>query len=142
MIHCCCERQTDFGPNPYVTNVTRKAMQNTNFRTALWTGCYAQMTLMCIPVGTDIGPEIHEDTDQIIRIEEGFALVKMGEGECKPDVQVRVCRGDTIFVPAGIRHNIINMGRMPLKASSIYAPTHHPAGTVQRTKKEAEDAQY
>ena len=142
MNQCCFEKRTEFGPNPFVTNVTRKAMQNTNFRTALWTGCYGQMTLMCIPVGEDIGPEVHEDTDQIIRIEEGFALVKMGECECTLEIQVRVCKGETIFVPAGTWHNIINMGRMPLKVSSIYAPSHHPAGTVQRTKKEAEDAQY
>ena len=141
MNHCCYERQTDLGPEPYVTNVTKKAMQNTNYRTALWTGCHAQMILMCIPVGSDIGPEVHEDTDQIIRIEEGIALVEMGTCGCKPDLRVRVCKEDTIFVPAGTRHNVINMGRTPLKVSSIYAPPHHPAGTVQCTQKDSEDVQ-
>lgn len=138
----CFDRQTEFGPNPFATNVTKRAMRNTSFRTALWTGCHMQMTLMCIPVGADIGLEIHEDTDQIIRIEEGMALVEMGKCECKSDLQVRVCKGETIFVPAGTWHNIINVGRIPLKVSSIYAPPHHPAGTVQCTKKDAEDAQY
>lgn len=54
--------QTDHGPNPYVTNIAKEVMQNTNFRTTVWTGCYAQMTLMCIPKCSDIGLEIHENT--------------------------------------------------------------------------------
>lgn len=51
---------------------------NQNFRTTLWTGCHMQLTLMCIPVGGDIGLEIHRDVDQFIRIENGCAKVYMG----------------------------------------------------------------
>ena len=50
--------------------------------------------------------------------------------------------GDTIFVPAGIWHNVINIGRTPLKLSAIYAPPHHPAGTVHCTKEDSEKAKY
>lgn len=53
------------------------------------------MTLMCIPVCSDIGLEIHKDTDQIIRIEQGMALVKMGVCEKNLDFQKKVCTGDT-----------------------------------------------
>ena len=56
--------------NQYVMNADRMSMQNADFRNTIWTGCYSQMTLMCIPVCSDIGLEIHEDTDQIIRIEQ------------------------------------------------------------------------
>ena len=94
---------------PYVTNVCRKAVQNTNYRTEIWTGCYAQMTLMCIPVYSDIGLEIHEDTDQLIRIEQGMGLVKMGECKDRLDFQKEVCNGDTIFVPAGTWHTLFMM---------------------------------
>lgn len=98
--------------------------KKTNFRTAIWTGHYAQMTLMCIPVCSDIGLEIHPDTDQIIRIEQGMALVKMGHHKNELNFQFEVCDSDIIFVPAGTWHNVVNVGRMPLKVSSVYAPSH------------------
>ncbi len=138
----CLKIQTDFGPNPYVTNVAQKAIQNTTYRTALWTGCYAQMTLMSIPVCSDIGLEMHKDTDQFIRIEQGIAQVKMGQCENRLDFHIKACVGDTIFVPAGTWHNVINVGRIPLKVSSIYAPPHHPTGTVQYTKEDLEKTYY
>lgn len=127
---------------PYIENVFQKAVQNTNYRTEIWTGNFVQMTLMCIPVGSDIGLEIHEDTEQLIRIEQGMALVKMGECEKYLDFQKKVCKGYTIFVPAGTWHNVINIGRMPLKVSVVYAPPHHPSGTVHRTKEDAENTHY
>ena len=73
------EMQNDMGTCPFVTNVAKSAVNNSYYRTALWTGCYSQMTLMCIPVYSDIGLEVHNETEQFIRIEQGFALVKMGE---------------------------------------------------------------
>ena len=127
---------------PCAANVFRMAVQNTNYRTEIWTGCCAQMTLMCIPVCSDIGLEIHEDTDQLIRIEQGMALVKMGDCKDRLDFQKEVCEEDIIFVPAGTWHNVVNIGRMPLKVSSVYAPPHHPAGTVHHTREDAEKAHY
>ena len=134
--HCGCSR--DHGPMPYTADVTRAAIENTNFRTAFWTGKHAQMTLMSIPVCSDIGMEIHKDTDQIIRIEQGNARVVMGKNCNRPDLEQQLHCGDTVFVLAGTWHNIINVGRTPLKVSSIYAPPHHKAGTVHRTKEDAE----
>lgn len=136
----CFDRQKQQKAEPSVENVLQRAVRNTNYRTEIWTGCYAQMTLMCIPVCSDIGLEIHEDTDQIIRIEQGMGLVKMGDCKDHLDFQKEVCKGDTIFVPAGTWHNVINIGRIPLKVSSVYAPPHHPVGTIHRTRKEAENA--
>ena len=46
-----------------------------------------------------------------------------------------------IFVPSGFWHNIINIGDEPLKMYSIYAPSHHPAGTIHTTKEEADAAE-
>ena len=87
---------------------------------------------------SDIGLEVHEDTDQVIRIEEGLAMAVMGHCRNEMCFQRNLCIGDTVFVPAGTWHNIINIGKMPLKVSTVYAPPHHPAGTIHRTKADAE----
>ena len=73
-----------------------------------------------------------------MRIEAGFGVLKMGECREEMDFVRRIGAGDGIFVPAGTWHNIINTGRCPLKIYSIYAPPHHPHGTVQRTKEIAD----
>ncbi|MGI6030000.1 MAG: cupin domain-containing protein [Eubacteriales bacterium] len=128
----------DCGPEPFIANIDHLAKMNLNYRTALWTGEHLQVTLMCIPVGGDIGVEMHEYLDQFIRIEDGCALVEMGK--CKDDLacKQRVNSNFALFVPACTWHNIINVGRTPLKLYSVYAPPEHPFGTVHRTKKEAE----
>ena len=65
---CGCDvGDTDHGSKPFVTNISREAQKNQNFRTAFWTGCHLQMTLMCIPACGEIGVEVHPDTDQLIR---------------------------------------------------------------------------
>lgn len=138
----CGNGKTDHGPKPFVTNITREARQNQNFRTALWTGRHLQMTLMCIPVSCDIGVENHPETDQLIRVEEGQALVRMGNGKERLDVQHRLRTGDAVFVPCGTWHNVMNTGSCPLKLSSIYAPPNHPRGTVHPTKADAEHEEY
>jgi mannose-6-phosphate isomerase-like protein (cupin superfamily) len=129
----CDMRGMDYGPNPYVVDVEQVAVENQNFREAIWTGTYLQMTLMSIPVCGEIGLENHPDTDQFIRIEHGSAIVNMGECKDRLNMQKSMCCGDAVFIPAGTWHNIINTGGSPLKVSSIYAPPHHPRGTVQRS---------
>ena len=93
-------KQTDGMPKQYIVDVSQKAMENRNFCTTIWIGSYVQMTLMCIPVCSDVGLEVHISTDQIIRIEQGNAIVKMGDCKNHLDFQEKVCVGDTIFVPA------------------------------------------
>ena len=129
---------TDHGPAPFAANVTCAAGQNQNFRTAFWTGCHLQMTLMSIPICREIGLEMHPDTDQFIRVECGQAIVCGGTCKEKMDFQYCLNTGDGIFVPAGTWHNVFNTGNCPLKLSSIYAPPHHPKETVHCTKADAD----
>lgn len=134
--------QTDYGPEPFVTNIHNAAIQNKNFRTALWTGNYLQLTLMSIPVGGDIGLEMHPHLDQFLRIETGRGLVKMGGSKDTLNYQRTICDGYAIFIPAGTWHNLINTGNRPIKLYSIYAPPQHPHGTIHETKAIAEAAEH
>lgn len=128
----------DYGPKPFVVDIDGATLQNTNYRTALWTGCHLQLTLMCIPCGGEIGLEVHPDTDQFLRIEGGSGMTMMGPSPDCLNFQCPVSGGYAIFVPAGTWHNVINTGNQPLKLYTIYAPPHHPRGTVQTTKAQAE----
>jgi len=129
---------TDHGPTPYVVDIEKATKQNESYRTTLWTGKELQCTLMTIPVGGDIGLEQHTENDQFLRIEEGQGLVQMGRNKDRPDTRQTVFDGYAVFVPVGTWHNITNIGNVPLKLYSIYAPPHHPHGTVHATKAIAE----
>ncbi len=131
---------TDYGPRPFVVNIEQASKQNNTFRTALWTGKHFQVTLMSINVGDDIGLEVHPNTDQFIRIEEGQALVQMGDSRERLDFQQMAIDDYAIMIPAGKWHNITNMGNTPLKVYVIYAPPEHPHGTVHQTKADARAA--
>ncbi|MDU6876704.1 cupin domain-containing protein [Clostridium tepidum] len=128
----------DQGPNPFSINIEEATEQNNNYRTTLWTGKNLQVTLMSIDVNDDIGLEIHPDVDQFLRIEEGTGIVRMGYEKDNLNYEKRVGDDFAIMVPAGTWHNLINTGNRPLKLYSIYAPPHHPHGTVHETKAIAE----
>ena len=132
----------DYGAQPTVLDIDEFTLSNENFRTALWTGTYLQVTLMSIAVGGEVGLEQHIDTDQFLRIEEGEAKVVMGDSK-ESLTFVKDAEADfAIIVPAGKWHNIINTGNKPLKLYSIYAPVEHPHSTVHKTFKEAEEAEH
>ena len=124
----------DYGPAPYVVNIDRITKSNPNYRTALWTGDYLQLTLMSIPVGGEIGLEVHPETDQFIRVESGLALAEMGDSKDHLTKKQRMDSRYAVIIPAGTWHNVTNIGSEPLKVYTLYAPPHHPHGTVQQTK--------
>lgn len=116
----------------FVGNINRLAGANDNFRQVLETGEYSQVVAMSLPVGGDIGEEVHENTDQLFLIAEGDGQVLVGN-------ETRgISEGDFIVVPAGTVHNVTNTGDEDLKLLTIYAPPEHPEGTVQKTREKAE----
>lgn len=131
----------DCGPDPAIIPIACWTRKNENYRTVLWTGDHMQLTLMSIPVGGDIGLEIHPHLDQFLRIEQGCALVQMGPERDMLNLRRRIDDRFGVVVPAGTWHNIVNVGTVPLKLYSIYAPPQHPAGAVHRTKADAEKAE-
>ena len=130
----------DNGPEPEVLDVYKIASVNRNFRTTLWTGKHLQLTVMSIPPGGEVGMEIHKNTDQYIRVEQGIgmAVIKM----CRGMEKQQIYPGCGVFIPAGTYHNIVNCGRTPLKLSSVYAPPQHKPGTVHRTKADSDAEEY
>ncbi len=132
----------DFGPDPLVINIEDYTLENGTFRTTLWTGNNLQLTVMSIPVGGEVGLEIHNDIEQFLRIEEGEAEVLMGDKQDELSFIRKASDDDAIFIPSGKWHNIINKGDKPLKLYSIYAKPEHPHGTVHKDKAESDAAHH
>ena len=117
----------------FLVNIERKTLENENFREVLYTGQHSQVVLMSLKPREEIGFEIHEIFDQFIRIESGEGKVIMNEEEHL------VNSGDAFVVPAGVRHNVINLSNeKSLKLYTLYSPPHHKDGVVHKTKQEAE----
>lgn len=128
----------DQGTKPYVVDIEKATLDNTTFRTTMWTGSKLQLTVMEIPVGECIGLEVHHGIDQFLRIEAGEGLCQMGPAEDDLNFERKVADDDAIFVPAGMWHNVTNTGDKALKLYTIYAGPDHVAGTVHPTKADAE----
>ena len=131
----------DYGCEPFIFNIDHATKMNENFRTTLWTGQDMQLTLMSIPVHSDIGLEMHKDVDQFIRIESGCAHVYMGKTKKEMRLVGKVNSDYAIVIPAGTWHNVVNVCPRPLKVYSLYAPPKHPFGTVHQTKQDADLAE-
>lgn len=127
---------SDHGEQFFTVNIEDYTKGNTNFRTTVWTGKNMQMTLMEIPVGGEIGAEIHTSVEQFIRIEEGDGEVFLGDTEEGMVSVAKVSDDDVLFVPLGKWHNIKNIGDKPIKLYSIYAAPEHAKGTVHVTMEE------
>lgn len=116
----------------FATNIETATRTNSNFRKVLYTGKHSQLVLMSLAVGEEIGMETHPENDQFFRFE-------TGQGKCNIDGnEYIVGDGDVIIVPAGAKHNVINMSKTEeLKLYTIYSPAHHKDGIVRATRAEA-----
>jgi len=116
----------------YESNLEQLTLENNNFRKVLYTAKFSQLVLMSLKPLEQIGEEIHNG-DQFFRFEKGT-----GEAVFEGKSQ-KVSSGDTVIVPAGTKHNIINTSsNEPLKLYTLYSPPHHRDGVVHATKEEAE----
>ncbi len=131
--------KNDYGPDPYIINISESSLNNKFFRQTIWTGKNLQLTLMSIPAGGEIGLENHSHVDQFLKIEKGQGLVLMGKNKDNFTIKKNVQAGFAIFIPAGTWHNLINTANIPIKLYSIYAPPNHPPGTIHVTKEMAEN---
>ena len=125
----------------WVGDIERETLDNTTFRTVVFTGEHTQLTVMRLAAGEDIGREAHHDRDQFLRIEQGQARVELGRTEDAIDETHEVADDWAVIVPAGVWHNVVNTGNGELKLYSLYSPPEHPDGTVHVTKADAMKAE-
>ena len=116
----------------YTGNIEELAIQNKNFRQVVHTTLYTQLVVMSLNPEEEIGEETHDKVDQFFRIELGTLKVVMN-GE-----EHILSEGMVAIVPAGVKHNLINIGPNIAKLYTLYSPPNHPANTVHITKAEAQ----
>lgn len=119
---------------PFRGDVEKLAKQNSDFRRVLFTGAHVQIVAMSILPDEEIGAEVHQ-------VDQCFFFVE-GEGQTVVAGKLATVKEDDVLcVPAGMRHNVSNSGRKPLKLYTLYSPPQHPAGTVHHTKADAAKAE-
>jgi mannose-6-phosphate isomerase-like protein (cupin superfamily) len=111
----------------YFGHIEKDTEENIDYRRVLYTGEHSQLVVMSLLPDEEIGEEIH-DVDQFFRFEAGSAKVFIDSHE------YTAADGDAIIVPAGCKHNVINIGTELLKLYTIYAPANHKDGTIHKTK--------
>lgn len=116
------------------SNIEQDTLDNTAFRKVLYTGNHMQLVLMSLKPNEEIGFETHAANDQFLRFEGGDGKVLIDGNEYS------VKDGDAAIVPAGAKHNVVNVSDSEeLKIYTIYSPPHHKDQIVRKTKQEAEE---
>ena len=119
-------------------SIEKQTLGNDYFRQVLFTGKHAQLVLMSLLPGEEIGNEVHENVDQFFRIEQGEASFVLNNGKEKHTAK----NGDAVIVPARTFHNVINaLKTEKLKLYTVYSPPNHPDKTVHKTKADADKAE-
>ena len=116
----------------HVENFRDVALNNSDFRRILSTTPNAQVGVMSLKPGEEIGKESHP-VDQTFWVAAGAGTaIVAGEAE-------RIKKGAFVHVPANTEHNIsASWAHGGLKLVTIYAPSYHKPGTVHHTKADAE----
>ena len=115
----------------FVKNIEEISVKNEDFRQVLYTANNCQLVIMALKPTEEIGMEVHK-LDQFFRVEEGTGEAILN------DVRTAISAGFAVLVPAGMNHNIINTGTVPLKLYTLYSPPNHRDGVVHRTRAEAD----
>ncbi|KAI4730021.1 RmlC-like cupin [Aureobasidium sp. EXF-10728] len=117
----------------YFDSLTSKVRSFGQFRKVIHTGLYSQLVTMEIPVGGDIGNEVHL-VDQVLIFTSGVgkAVVAGKEQDIKAS--------DVVVVPAGTEHQFYNTSKdQPLELVTVYSPAEHDSRTVHKTKEEGDE---
>jgi mannose-6-phosphate isomerase-like protein (cupin superfamily) len=114
---------------PFYDNLEENTIKNDNYRNVRYTDEHIQIVYMSLLPQEEIGLEVHDDTTQFFRIEQGQGKAIISGKEYD------LYNGIGITVPQGHYHNIINTSKTEkLKLYTIYSPAHHPPNTLQKFK--------
>ena len=117
----------------FKSNIEKDTLKNKNFRKVLYSASHCQLVLMNLKPKEEIGLETHKENDQFFRFEAGRGRVEIDGNK------YTVKDGDAVIIPAGAKHNVINISATEeLKMYTIYSPPHHKDQIVRKTKEEAE----
>jgi mannose-6-phosphate isomerase-like protein (cupin superfamily) len=119
----------------YQVDFAEAARSNDAFRRVLHTTGHVQLVVMTLRPGEEIGSEVHEHNDQVLTFVEGTVRAEVAGATAE------VGPGDTVVVPAGTRHNFINVGSGAARLYTLYSPPDHAPDTVHLTKADAEAAE-
>jgi mannose-6-phosphate isomerase-like protein (cupin superfamily) len=120
----------------YIGSLGNHTSENDYFREVLYTGKYAQLVLMCLKHGEDIGNGAHSAADQFFYVEHGKAKFVLNGKETH-----LLKGGDAVLVPAGMDHNVINASRTgKLKFFTIFSPPNQSVYTIFKSKADAAKA--
>lgn len=109
-----------------ILGIKKLVKENENFRKVVFTGKQAQVVVMNLMPGDEIGEETHPAIDQLFFVTDGRGEVEL-DGKATP-----VEEDDLAIVPAGTRHNFRNTGKKPLKVVTVYGSPVHAPEAVQR----------
>jgi mannose-6-phosphate isomerase-like protein (cupin superfamily) len=113
-------------------NIQQETLDNNNWRKVLHTSDNLQIVAMSVPVGEELGWEVHSDNDQLFRVVQGDGLLETRESN-KTVKSTALKDGIVAIVPNGNYHNLKNVGSNTLRFYTVYGPPHHKPGTIDVT---------
>lgn len=108
-------------------HLDKQTENNTYYRKVIHTNAQQQLVLMKLSPGQEIGCEVHPETSQFLRVEQGSGVVALNGSE------YRVRAGYAVVVPPGTWHNV-TAGDQGLWLYTVYSPPEHPSGCKQKTR--------
>lgn len=112
-------------------DLKKMTKENKAFRRVLDTAKFGQLVLISLRKGEDLGDETHPATDELYYVFEGKGEIKL-EGKAYPFEEHA-----SMLIPAGIRHNIINIGNEDLKLFAMFTSPLHPQNEWMDTREKA-----
>jgi mannose-6-phosphate isomerase-like protein (cupin superfamily) len=121
----------------FVPRIKSFATENRHFREVQYTATGCQLVRLAIPPDEESGEAVHP-LDQFFRVEAGTGAAVL-DGITSP-----IGAGFAVLVPAGMRHDFINTGGVPLVLYTLAELPSHGEWRVHHARADANvaDAHY